>query len=594
MMNALYKMLRRNILKYNNIIYYVFVFILVISSYNIAIQKDWHLSTHGSNHNLFSMIIGGAISSMKYDLNGYTGYTKIYQLFRDNGTIDDHVLHTALKLNDVTSEGIYTMGPADVGQLDFCRIAFALFGYSVSSLLHLYYILLIFSVMLYLAAFNKDSSAKVLLLFFLLSFLMITPAAARVGQNIGVIYNYRFMSLLAILPIIHIILAWKTESNSLPAYVLLTAQSIIIAFVYHNRSSAIWIYILVISIMFINAVIIVRGRKAHMCVDPLFAKDCSVWTTLVKFVKKTGPVFIVLCVFVTMKIIIANTMSPLYEERGEGAHLVWHSMYLGLAIHPDIREKYTDERALQENVQRTFHILCDKSFIANHFFQGERIKGWVRSFLCDNPEFAKYLIAKNDKLIGYRPNDQDGYSAAFKWLAETGRSEYELLNYPAYASKNFTWFATHGNRNVYPEPDSSDVKMTELSQMRFGEYEKVINDVVKKVLITHPLQVMELTFIIKPVRFLYYYLKYYLIFNIKFLIFAIITIAYCILLLRQSHADNFQSYIRVLLLVLLFSMVLPLVIYPSEFTMSDNVLIFTMCIFCFFMSSTLSISRKYR
>ena len=558
------KILGRNILKFNNLITFLLAFIILISSYNIAIQKDWHLSTHNSLHGWFSMNVGATISSMKYDLNGYLGYIKIFKLIESNRTLDDNVLQKALKLSDVASEGIYTMEESDFGFQVFSRVAFTLFGYSVSSLLYLYYVILIFSVLLYLATFNKDNAAKVLLLVFLLSFTYITPLAERLGYNVGVIYSSRFMSLLAILPIIHIcIFALKTKTKRFLSYFALTAQSIILASVYFIRSSMLWMFILLLFLIFLTISIII---KEYLQVDSLSVKVSSLWDVFVKSVRKTVPMFLVLCVFIIMKIIVTTTMSPIYQEKGlSGQHIIWHSIFIGLAINPDIRKKYTDKRP-HENSQVQF-------------------------------EMSPY-------------SDNDAYDAAFKWLKENGKSEYEFLNINPNEPVDlpFSRFRKLRDGDASVQLDGSAGEMIKgrefnwLNDMKWSEYEKVLYEVVKSVVITHPFQVFETTFIRKPIRLLNLYIKYYLngwpgslIYDMKFLVLAMITLTYCILSLRQSPADNFQSYLRVLLMIFLFSTILPLVVYPSSFTMADNALLFTMCIFCFIVSLMLlmiSISKK--
>ena len=554
-------MLGRNILKFNNLITFLLAFIILISSYNLAIQKDWHLSTHNSLNGWFAMNVGAAISSMKYDLNGYLGYIKIYNLIVSNRTLDDNVLQKALKFSDVASEGIYTMEENDFGFQVFSRVAFTLFGYSVSSLLYLYYVILIFSVLLYLATFNKDNAAKVLLLVFLLSFTFITPIAERLGHNVGVIYSSRFMSLLAILPIIHIcIFALETKTKRFLSYFALTAQSIILVSIYFIRSSMLWMFILLLFLIFLTISIII---KEYLQVDSLSVKVSSLWDVFVKSVRETVPMFLVLCVFFIMKIIVTTTMSPIYQEKGlSGQHVIWHSIYLGLALNPDIREKYTDELP-HENSQ-----------------------------------------------VQYEPNDNDGYDAAFKWLNENGKSEYELLNIHPNKPVDipFSWFRKLRDGDASAQLDGSAGEMIKgrkfnwFNDMKWGEYEKVLYEVVKSVVITHPFQVFETTFILKPIRLLNLYLKYYLngwpgslIYDMKFIVLAMITLTYCILSLRQSPADNFQSYLRVLLMIFLFSTILPLVVYPSRFTMADNALLFTMCFFCFIVSLMhlmISISKK--
>ena len=205
---------KKKFLKFNDTIFILLVFIIIGLAFSLTIKNDWHISTHGSMHVWFAKNIAATISSMEHDLGGYVGFNKILHFFLNYPTINDDILNQALELQDVDSDGIFTMVELDIGYQDYSRVAFSLFGYSISSLLYLYFIILIISVGLYYFTFRENNVAKVILLIFLLSFLLLVPAAGRLGPNVAVIYSCRFMTILAILPLIHICLsALNSKTN---------------------------------------------------------------------------------------------------------------------------------------------------------------------------------------------------------------------------------------------------------------------------------------------------------------------------------------------------------------------------------------------
>ena len=192
-------------LKFNNSFFLILVLIIVSVAYILAIKNGEQISTLGSHTTWFSETLAATISQIEYNLNGYVGFNKIYYFLLNHETINDDILNQARLLKDVGSDGIFTVN-TDLGYQNYSLLAFSLFGYSISSLFYLYFTILIVSVCLYILAFKNDNIYKVILLIFLLSFLLMVPAAERLGSNIAVIYSYRFMTLLAILPLIHICL----------------------------------------------------------------------------------------------------------------------------------------------------------------------------------------------------------------------------------------------------------------------------------------------------------------------------------------------------------------------------------------------------
>ena len=52
--------------------------------------------------------------------------------------------------------------------------------------------------------------------------------------------------------------------------------------------------------------------------------------------------------FLVYKIMFPFALDSKYSERGEGIHKLWISTFLGLAMHPEIRENFVGERKINE------------------------------------------------------------------------------------------------------------------------------------------------------------------------------------------------------------------------------------------------------
>ena len=96
----------------------------------------------------------------------------------------------------------------------------------------------------------------------------------------------------------------------------------------------------------------------------------------------------------------------------------------------------------------------------------------------------KYLLDTRKKFFSYLANDQDGYSAAFKYLSDNKKSVYELFNFNPEDNVNykdqFQWFFKHHQIGLVA-PES-----TERNQVNFNwdihydwtKHEKILKTVI--------------------------------------------------------------------------------------------------------------------
>ena len=67
----------KKFLKIDDIFYLGLILIIIIVTYLIGIENDWHISTQGSLPFWFAKNIAATISQMEHNLGGYVGYNKI-------------------------------------------------------------------------------------------------------------------------------------------------------------------------------------------------------------------------------------------------------------------------------------------------------------------------------------------------------------------------------------------------------------------------------------------------------------------------------------------------------------------------------------
>ncbi len=581
--------------KLENFILILFIIIILIFSYSFAVKNGWHLSTNESLQFWFSKSIAATISRIDHNLYGYVGFNKIYNFLMNYETINDEILNKAREIKDVSSSGIFTMSELDVGYQDYIYLAFLIFGYSVSSLLNLYFVILILSITLFYLSFRKNNISKIILLIFLLSFLLILPAAERFSYNVGVIYSIRFMTLLAVLPLIHICFFTfnlkKINKNSLSQILSVLMQSIILIFLYYVRTTLIWAFLLLLFFLILNIIFsIIEIRKNN---------NFKVSAFKIFFEKSKVLVLFFIILFIS-KIFMEYRLNPIYKERNEGSHVVSHSIYLGLALHPEIRKSYTDERPF--NYDLSYNFFCERKFIDYHYKNDQKIKYFVRKSFCGDSNILKNILIYYLKYLDYPSNDQDGFSASFKWLKENGKDEYQLFDIKKNKLSNykncFTWFRTHGGAEKF---STKTDKTLECNGTRFlwGKSDKILNGIVKSAIINFPSEVLELTFIIKPLRFIITYFKHYFKSDLKNSLLTFLIFLYCAWLLKKSTLEEIKNSFTILILVLVFSLSISIFTYSNPFIIGAQSLILTMFIyfsiicFLFFLYKKLKLLVAY-
>lgn len=218
-----------------------------------------------------------------------------------------------------------------IGLIDFYKLAMLLFGNEISSFTFLYFTILGVSVLIFFINFKQNIPALIMLATFLtchLIFVFYLPSfIVKFGNfthDFGAIYNRRFLSVLTLIPSIHILITIfnkKLMQNSEIFYVVI--QLFLIFLIIHFRSSANYQFIFLFGCCLFKII----NERFHY----KFYLSLKVPSTLI--------IFTLIGLASSFHIKKTINMDPIYSVK-RTSHLFWHPAYIGLSAHPLSNEKY--------------------------------------------------------------------------------------------------------------------------------------------------------------------------------------------------------------------------------------------------------------
>jgi hypothetical protein len=219
----------------------------------------------------------------------------------------------------------------DVGLVTYARVAFLLFGFRSEALTYIYFVILGLSLFLFVLGHWRSDGA-ILLLAAMMAASYVLFSSPLVSFDQLDIKDPRFLSTLAAVPALHLLVGWVDRGSKLDAFGLATivGQCALIAIAIHMRGSTLWVVIALLATWaFIAAVAWLRRRV--MLVD-LFG------------LRSTLSVFVPAALITSVLAIIVVTKTaahPLYKAHGEIlSHTFWHGVFYALQTHPDWDRKY--------------------------------------------------------------------------------------------------------------------------------------------------------------------------------------------------------------------------------------------------------------
>jgi len=557
------KFSQKNIPYSHALISLLIVVIMLFSTFRMA--KEMRNSI-GEPFNWYLLSICGAISSLEYNRGGYVCYKRVFEKLNDiiinrwygSSQRINEVIQEALTLKDVDHGGIYTMGEMDAGYIDYCRLSFMLFGFNVQSLFYMYCLLFFVSTFIFFLTFRNHKKAIFVLMAFLLAHYATVMAGSYIS-NLVFIHSYRFIILLALFPLLYIVtLTLINPSFRVGTFMGGLIQSLLFSFVLWIRGSVLWGVIF----LFVYFLIGVLNKWRYGKENIVRYTKIALW-----------PILLILAVVMISKIMMPTFLDPSYKaDQGSGYHGIWDSIYVGLALHPEIRENYSE--AVYDNVHygdsrgpRIHGIVC-----ADEHMRGHPIKVAIKEWVCgDAPQWLF-------EIIYIAPSDQDGYSAAFKWLYDRDISEYHLFNISPEENidyeASFHWFQ-------YESEIGKKRKFDMKADFKWPQYDSIFKEVTLDVARHYPLQIAQNVLIDKPIRYLYVFSQYLSLRYFPFVLFPLLLFYSFCMQIQLSRWEIVQG-IKLLLAVFGFSLIPIILTYPAAYAIPESALIFFMIVFIIF------------
>ena len=216
----------------------------------------------------------------------------------------------------------------DPGFIDFVKVSFALFGRTVLSLYLTYFVLVAIEVAAFLVAFRNRPSCLALLTVLLVAHAcIINSRLFDHDLGLGSVNDPRFLSTLAIIPALHVVMLviWR-EPMTLGGIILVAIQSLLAALAIWIRSSAAWVIIAVLALFAGSLIIDLRNGRLGEWGRNLV----SYWSIAIFLVVVAGHA-----------IFVRQTLNPVYAEQGEVSyHNFWNLILDMMQVHPDLDKKF--------------------------------------------------------------------------------------------------------------------------------------------------------------------------------------------------------------------------------------------------------------
>ena len=229
----------------------------------------------------------------------------------------------------------YDLGPVrgasgdDVGFIDFVKIAFSMFGRNLRALFLAYFVLLAIEVCVFLIAFRNRPNALALLTIFLAAHILVLKSSVLDfdGLGYGSVNNPKFLSVLGILPAIHVALfVIYREPPTVLSVGSVCIQGALAALAIWIRSSAIWIIIALLLLLLISSSLELwrqglREWRTNLAAHWAIVVFCGIIGAHAAFVRQG--------------------LNPVYAQRHDlSHHNFWNFLLDQLQMHPDFNRKY--------------------------------------------------------------------------------------------------------------------------------------------------------------------------------------------------------------------------------------------------------------
>jgi hypothetical protein len=531
--------------------YLRFLYVSVISTailLCLLILTDVRLNILGEPFGDYLKVISIAISRLSYGIEGFVGLKEVLEVLKqipNFATVDineiasveiyqskiNEIMQQSLNLSSVNSERVHAV-QMEMGYTFFTIAAFSVFGIKIQSLSFLFIALFFISVCCYMITYRKSIPYLLVLCILIFSIALVVIANPKVGINLITVYNYRFITILGLIPIFHLVFKFKENESSIISYILLAFQIFLLIFLMLSRGSAQW---MLIAMILVAACFFWLGRKK--------LANNAYATKLIIF-KRIFGLKIILPLIMVLLLFIMKSIFPYFQHKEYrndiwlNGHVIWHSALVGVTTDPVLMNKYVcSDKVLEDRLMGFSQVYCDKK----------------------PRRFPRLYYG-----IFLQPSDMHGYQAAIKYLREHGSNEQI----------------------------GAELVHTDHFNARWKRHDEIVREVYFEMIRKNPVDVLYMFGVAKPLKFLkesLYYSVYFVksivtspnpFYVVSFLSF--ILIAYFYLMQGYRHllmngSFYFRSEVTIclyLLLICLVSSLAPAIfIYSQPHTISDSVTI---------------------
>jgi hypothetical protein len=313
----------------------------LLAAFRIGIERDLRDTIGDESWGRILFGVGAAITQMDHGGYGYSLSTVVETLLTYGGLTDDPKILAPLgkqfptNLRDPSfinaaiekaarfrwpfnpEEAIRGSGGDDLGFVDYVRLSFLVFGHQIRSLYYTYFLIFGVSAAVFLWTFRSRPALLMLLVITSVAQTILFASNLLASHNLGSISDSRFLSIMAIVPGLH--LGCLLLDRSPPSIInvgLAIVQSIILVFVFWIRASAVWVILAV----------------------AVFAGLIIIWGLLKRQneLRRVWCLGILLAVLAVHTLWVTMTLHPIYRSEGE----ISHHVFCRLQFHPRWNEKY--------------------------------------------------------------------------------------------------------------------------------------------------------------------------------------------------------------------------------------------------------------
>ena len=486
--------------------------------------------------------ISVAISFLKYNLNGFVGLIEVFNVLSSLNSITEYStrylfiigeylinFENVKQLNEYDEIITKTIHEAqnlkiqnfdkqhiyfgDIGYVLYIIIAFSIFGIKLSSLKFLYISIFLFTSILFMISYYKDNIYFNIFLIFLFSFILVLICNYGGSTEIFSLSNSRFITTLSTLPVLHLL------------FFILDKKKL----------DKLNLFLCFFQLTILLFICLVRGTAYIGLIFLIFVYLYSIFFKTVERFKKYSIltlIFFTFTITISGKILVNKNLSDLYKnDFARIKHTVWHNAFIGLSFYPKFHEEYVCSNTKLNDVLEIEALAC----------------GEYEKLFNKKKKFIK-------EVIYYKPRDIHGYTASINYLNQTGIKKNLGI-------KNDV-IADHVIANL-----GIDWRL----------HEEIMKNLYFDAIVKTPLDFTYVTFILKPMKLIYEFLKFpiYFInaFKINTIFLILVTIALIFLYLISYKRLNYQNFsnsnkrlkisFRFILIYFVFNCAPSIIFYPS-------------------------------